>query len=208
MIRIIHEDGTMSQPQRLQEVLRTLDRATETLVMVAKPVGEQKRGKREGEEAADDEEGRESQGRGLGSDAANIGGNDAFTALMDAQAKQPAALCKIMNKQARLKAEAAAKKAARLKTVGNKEVELNWAIADHDLQHKLKRLGEFLEKGMRVEVLIGQKRHGRKAERTEADKVLADVREMAKNAGGKEMKAEGGFPAVMKITLQGSRKEP
>ena len=39
-----------------------------------------------------------------------------------------------------------------------KEVELSWAISEHDLGHRMKKVREFMEKGNRVAVTLGTKK--------------------------------------------------
>src|SRR5262245_3725168 len=43
-----------------------------------------------------------------------------------------------------------------------KNLELNWGIGPHDLNHRLDKLRQFLSEGRKVEVLLGPRRHRRK----------------------------------------------
>ncbi|TDZ19174.1 Translation initiation factor IF-3 [Colletotrichum sidae] len=114
------------------------------------------------------------------------------------------AVCKIINRReedARVKAlEKAAKENAR-KASRMKELELNWAIAPHDMGHKLKQFKTFLEKGYKVEVLLAKKKGSRGATRDEADALIQSVRDVLQEVpGAKEWKAEDGVPLkVMKL---------
>ncbi|RYO73726.1 hypothetical protein DL766_005232 [Monosporascus sp. MC13-8B] len=115
-------------------------------------------------------------------------------ASADLDVGPPAAICRIVD---RAEAEAAAEEAARAarrKAVGTKELELNWAIAPHDLEHKLRRLREFLGKGMQVEVMLARKRGGRTAAKDESEALLARVREAALEGvpGAKEVRKMSG----------------
>ncbi|KAL8947743.1 MAG: hypothetical protein Q9222_006016 [Ikaeria aurantiellina] len=71
-------------------------------------------------------------------------------------------VCKILSKKSfRL---ASLQKATQVKRkssgAATKEVELNWNIADHDLQIRIERMRGFLREGRRVEVVFGKKRKG------------------------------------------------
>lgn len=72
-----------------------------------------------------------------------------------------------------------------------KQIELNWAISQHDLELKLKKMGEFLAKGNRVEMLLANKKRQRRAERDEAEATLRKVREKIQELGAGEMKLQG-----------------
>jgi translation initiation factor IF-3 len=71
-------------------------------------------------------------------------------------------ICKIMNKQAMREAEKAKAKSAK-GVVTEKTIELNWAIDGNDLSHRLVKMKGFLDKGNRVEIVMGAKKRGRKA---------------------------------------------
>lgn len=81
---------------------------------------------------------------------------------------------------------------------GTKELEINWAIAPHDLDHKMRRFREFLGKGLRVEMLLlrKSKRKGKVFKQANADEVeelLRRVREEAAQVqGAKEFKTPSG----------------
>ncbi|KAI9860755.1 MAG: hypothetical protein M1813_005678 [Trichoglossum hirsutum] len=101
----------------------------------------------------------------------------------------------------------------RVKPVKNpanivKQLELNWAIDSNDLGHRLNKMREFLEKGMRVEVILANKRKGRKASAEEAAAVMRRIREKtAEVEGAKEWRsADGKVLGQMTMFLQGNVK--
>ncbi|ESZ96542.1 hypothetical protein SBOR_3044 [Sclerotinia borealis F-4128] len=65
-----------------------------------------------------------------------------------------------------------------------KTIEMNWAIENNDLGHRLEKMREFLEKGNKVEVLLAGKKKGRKAMVEEAEEVLKRIREFADGIDG------------------------
>ncbi|KAI0834584.1 hypothetical protein F5Y06DRAFT_278420 [Hypoxylon sp. FL0890] len=119
--------------------------------------------------------------------------------------EQHAAICRIIDNAAAESAAAEAEKEARRKAVDTKELELSWGIAGHDLKHKLRRLREFLDKGLKVEVIMAKKRHGRMATREEAESVLAQVREaVASVDGSKETrKMDGNVGGLVRLFFEG-----
>lgn len=159
-------DNSLSPPQRIETVLRSLNPKTHTLVMVAPPPHQPH----------------------------------------TLETHEPhAAICRIIDNAAAATAAAEAEKQARRKAVDTKELELSWSITDHDLQHKLRRLREFLEKGLNVEVTLAKKRGGRMATREEAERVVARVREtVASVDGAKESrKMDGDVGGTAKLFFEG-----
>ena len=89
-----------------------------------------------------------------------------------------------------------------------KNLELNWAIAGGDLNHRLEKLKSFLKEGRKVEILLGPKKRGRKATPEEADSVLEAVRNaVAECKGSSETKASGSVGGVMTIVFEGRKLE-
>ncbi|KAA8651891.1 hypothetical protein EYZ11_009469 [Aspergillus tanneri] len=82
-------------------------------------------------------------------------------------------VCKIVNRVAMRELERSKAKAAHAAKAANKQIELNWAIDAHDLDHRLKQLTTFLEKGRKVEVVLTRKR-GKRAPTVEEIKHLMD----------------------------------
>ncbi|GKT40792.1 translation initiation factor RLI1 [Colletotrichum spaethianum] len=116
------------------------------------------------------------------------------------------AICRIVDKRVekeREKAHEKAKKETARKLARVKELELNWAIAPHDLGHRMRQLKSFLEKGYKVEVLFAKKKGSRIATRDEAQTLVQAVRDaVAEVRGAKEWKEPDGQPLkVMKLYL-------
>ncbi|KAG8630800.1 hypothetical protein KVT40_002419 [Elsinoe batatas] len=120
-------------------------------------------------------------------------------------------VCKVENKAeaaAKIRAqEAARKEQKKLAPEGVKIIELNWAIAEGDLGHRLKKVEEFLAGRRRVEVVIAPKRRGKKASREEAEGVLKKVREaVARAEGAKETRPmQGQVGGVVSLMVEGRR---
>ncbi|KAF4550615.1 Hypothetical protein D9617_16g014030 [Elsinoe fawcettii] len=120
-------------------------------------------------------------------------------------------VCKVENKaEAAAKvraAEQAKKEQKKLAPEGVKIIELNWAIADGDLGHRLKKVEEFLNARRRVEVVIAPKRRGKKATREEAERVLRTVKDaVGKVDGAKETRPmQGQVGGVVSLMLEGKR---
>jgi len=117
-------------------------------------------------------------------------------------------ICKIMNKQAMREAEKAKAKSAK-GMVTEKTIELNWAIDGNDLNHRLVKMKGFLEKGHRVEVVMGVKRKGRKATEEEGEALLKRIRGAVQEVeGARELKAMNGkLLGVAMITFEGKMKK-
>lgn len=82
---------------------------------------------------------------------------------------------------------------------GTKELEMNWMIQDHDLGVKMRKMREFLGKGLRVEVLLARKtrsgprgRGKMEVKREVAEELVRKVKEVAGEAGAKEYKVSDG----------------
>jgi translation initiation factor IF-3 len=95
-----------------------------------------------------------------------------------------------MNKRAMRDAEKAKAKAARRGGgAGTKTLELNWAIDKGDLGHRLDKMKTFLEKGLKVEIVLASKRRGKQATEEEAQLLLRKIKDAVKEVdGAKEMK--------------------
>lgn len=115
-------------------------------------------------------------------------------------------ICKIVNKKEELAKQKDMKERKKKGAVKEKEVELSWTLASHDLDHKLKTLQKFLGKGYKVQVLLQKKIRG-KAKATEED-AKAIIERVAKAIeevkGAKEWKGrEGQILGSYRIFLQG-----
>lgn len=74
-----------------------------------------------------------------------------------------------------------------------KQVELNWAVSENDLAHRLKKIQEFLQDGKRLEILIAPKRKGRRAMPEECQDLMARIKETVAGVEGvEEWKAQQG----------------
>lgn len=119
-------------------------------------------------------------------------------------------ICKIVNKKEELARVKELKERKKQAIVKEKELELNWALAPHDLEHKLKTMQKFLAKGYKVQVLLLKKR-GSKA--SVADKVAKALLEKIETAvaevtGSKEWKKrEGQVLGSLRLFLQGHAQE-
>ncbi|EFQ29876.1 translation initiation factor IF-3 [Colletotrichum graminicola] len=117
------------------------------------------------------------------------------------------AICRVIDKRLekeREKEQEKAKKETARRLARIKELELNWAIASHDLGHKMRQLKGFLEKGYKVDVIFAKKRGSRVATLDEAEALVKAVRDVvAEVRGAKEWKeAEGQPPKVMRLYLE------
>lgn len=115
-------------------------------------------------------------------------------------------ICRIVNKKEELAKLKDLKERKKKGAVKEKELELNWTLAPHDLDHKLKTLQKFLSKGYKVQLLL-QKKARAKVTATEEDaKALIEkvTQTVAEVKGAKEWKGrEGQMLARYMIFLQG-----
>lgn len=97
-----------------------------------------------------------------------------------------------------------------------KEVEVNPAMSQHDLDHRLKRLKEFLEDGRRVEVAFGKKkRKGWKQKKDVAENEVNEMLEQIRQAVGevegarewKEMEGQAGGTLTMYFEAKRDKPE-
>ncbi|KAI4863229.1 hypothetical protein F4820DRAFT_379745 [Hypoxylon rubiginosum] len=170
-------ESTLSPPQRTAAVLASLNPKKHTLVMVAPPPQ------------------REPSPEDGGGDPAAAG----------TVVEPLAAVCRVVDNAAASAVAKEAQRAARRRTVDSKELELSWSIAPHDLSHKLRRLRDFLDRGLSVEVLLAKKRRGRAATRDEAVAVLAAVREAVGEVGGAKeaRRMDGEVGGTVKLFFEG-----
>jgi translation initiation factor IF-3 len=156
------EDGRVSEPRAVTNVLMEAQLRDQTLVAIALP-------------------------RGV------VGGGPKYPVcvLLDRAGYEE-------SERVRKREEAEKGRDEKRRKAGTKELEINWAIADHDLQVKMRKMREFLGKGLRVEVLLfgktGKRNRGKKvASKEEMEELLVKVRAAADDVpGSKEVKrAEG-----------------
>jgi translation initiation factor IF-3 len=114
-------------------------------------------------------------------------------------------ICKIMDKKEMREAEKARAKAARGSGVTTKTIELNWAIDDNDLGHRLKRAKDFLQKGNRVEFMMAAKKRGRQATPEQATELVKRIKDVIGEVeGAKETRAmEGKLLGLATIYVEG-----
>jgi translation initiation factor IF-3 len=127
----------------------------------------------------------------------------------DTKLQPSAAICRIVDAAAeraaaKAAAEVAAKESKKM-AQHTKTLEINWAIAPNDLAHKMKRLDEFLGKGLRVDILFARKRGSRVATREEGQALVERVKEAAVNVPGatEYKKMDGQVGAVMRMFFEG-----
>jgi translation initiation factor IF-3 len=75
-----------------------------------------------------------------------------------------------------------------------KQVELNWAIDQHDLSHRLNQMESFLNKGKRVQLTLVRKLKKRPATAAEAESLLETVKQWIKDTNAIETKPMKGKP--------------
>ncbi|CCC13260.1 hypothetical protein SMACR_07038 [Sordaria macrospora] len=118
-------------------------------------------------------------------------------------------VCVIIDRRAEAEAQKAKAKEERKKQVTKKELEINWAIAAHDLGFRTRQLQKFLQKGHRVEVMLLQKKaKGQKTKQAtgeECKEVVRLIREaVAEVPKVQEVKAmEGELGKVVRMVFQG-----
>lgn len=127
------------------------------------------------------------------------------------QLEDGSAVCKIVNKkdayaqERRKKAEAKDRKKAEATANSLKTLELNWAMDQNDLGHRLGRIAAFLAEGRKVDIILAAKKKGRKATEGECNEVLAKIRKTVDSVNGaKETKPmEGRLGGFVTLSFQG-----
>ena len=117
------------------------------------------------------------------------------------------AVCKIVNKKEEVdKVKASKEKKKKEAAPKTKELELGWAISDHDLSFKVKNMVAFLQKGLKVNVKIGKKRGAKSVPSSREKELTEKLVEEATSAGGRQAKpAEGEMGATYKLYFQGNK---
>ena len=108
--------------------------------------------------------------------------------------------CKIISKE-EIANSAKARVKKKKKVESFKEIQLNWAIGNHDLDHRLQRIKDFLHEGRSVDVMLAAKKRGKRASIEEADAVLQRIKEaVASVPGSQERKPmEGRVGGLLKL---------
>lgn len=119
-----------------------------------------------------------------------------FLVQVRAGSEDQAPVCKVVAKSeyiASAKAKGKGKESKPKSTaVQIKQIELNWAIDPHDLQHRLDQLETFLSKGKRVSLILTKKKRKRRATPDEAQRVLAAIENKLFEIGVTEVKPRRG----------------
>ncbi|KAI4148785.1 MAG: hypothetical protein L6R39_002690 [Caloplaca ligustica] len=96
-----------------------------------------------------------------------------------------------------------------------KEVDVNWAMSQNDLNHRLKRLKDFLDDGRRVEVAFGKRKRKGWMQRKdvtdeEANSIVKQVRRAVQEVeGAKEWKEmEGKVRGELVMFFEAKREKP
>ncbi|KAK1835805.1 hypothetical protein QBC39DRAFT_339649 [Podospora conica] len=119
-------------------------------------------------------------------------------------------VCRVVDRQAAEEKERAKAREARQQSVMEKELEINWKIAGHDLDYKMRQLRTFLGKGFKVTVTLQKSRkvRGRKeATQEQVENTMECVEGViAEVPGTKEIKErEGTVGETVIIVLQGQK---
>lgn len=129
----------------------------------------------------------------------------------DGRARPQWPVCRIVDLKKLRQEEKDKKKEERKKSVGSKELEINWGIAMNDLEMtKLKQLRKFLCKGMTVQITLVAKAKSRKsgkkhiASADEAKQIVKAIKGAVEAVPGSiEVKAEGDVGKQMMLIFQG-----
>ncbi|KAL2266505.1 hypothetical protein VTJ83DRAFT_5857 [Remersonia thermophila] len=123
-------------------------------------------------------------------------------------------ICRIVDREeelAKAKEKLAKEKAQKGPKVVEKELEINWAIAPHDLRTRMNQLSKFLAKGYKVKVTMSHPRRKdkKRASLAEAKAVLKTLEEtVSEVAGAEEEKArEGAVGATLILRLHNPKPE-
>lgn len=117
-------------------------------------------------------------------------------------------VCVIVDRRAEAAALQAKAKEERRKQVSKKELEINWAIAAHDLGFRTRQLQNFLKKGHRVEIMLLTKRdkkQKKQATKEECQEVVRLIKEaVAEVPKVQEVKPmDGELGKVVRMVYQG-----
>ncbi|KAJ6782020.1 hypothetical protein PWT90_05875 [Aphanocladium album] len=199
---MVLENGSVAGPLSTQYVLSKLDAKTESLRMIRPyiPAGTPlKKGKATAAAAA---------AAAGSSDGGGAGGADG-AAKPPVTKEEQFALCEIVNKFEAFMREKELKQRkkanAKPKT---KEMELTWSISEHDLQTKLRQLGGFLSKGMKVNLVLGSKKGGKRAEAEEMQALVKRIKKEVQALDARETgPTEGEIGRTMRMHLEGVVKK-
>ncbi|KAF8539271.1 hypothetical protein BDD12DRAFT_838950 [Trichophaea hybrida] len=86
-----------------------------------------------------------------------------------------------------------------------KEVELSWAISEHDLGHRMKKVRQFMEKGYKVSVTLGVKKGMSKQPLRTMHELLVRVRDECEQWGRECVDPEGAVGRRYTMLFTGRR---
>ncbi|KAK3398982.1 hypothetical protein B0T20DRAFT_452559 [Sordaria brevicollis] len=118
-------------------------------------------------------------------------------------------VCVIIDRRAEAAALQAKAKEERRKQVGKKELEINWAIAPHDLGFRTRQLQNFLKKGYRVEITLLAKKDKKQQKKMATRDECKEVIRLIKEAAAEVPKAQevrpmdGELGKVVRMVFQG-----
>ncbi|KAM3519652.1 hypothetical protein NHJ13051_007355 [Beauveria bassiana] len=193
---MVLENGSVAGPLATKFVLSKLNVKTESLRMIRPYVPKGSPLPRKG-------------GKAAAATAEDGGGSEDGEAAAPTTQEEQFALCEIVNKKEAFQKEQERKQLkkenARPKT---KEMELTWAISEHDLQTKLRQLAGFLNKGMKVQLVLGTKRGGRKVDEETAKALMNRIRDEVQALGAREVTAANGdLGRTMRMNFEGVVKK-
>ena len=108
---------------------------------------------------------------------------------------------KIINKQLN------ARKQKKIQTT-TKEFQITWAISPRDLGIKLKKAGEYLDKGSRIEIVLAGKKGMKKVTLNEMNELLAKIEEWGSTKGREWKAREGEIGAQLVMFFLGGASKP
>jgi len=123
-------------------------------------------------------------------------------------------ICKVLSKadmeeadRQRFRNEKEKRKAKKEKNLHliTKEVELSWAISEHDLGHRMKKVRQFMEKGYKVAVTLGVKKGMAKQPLRAMHELLLRVRGECDQWGRECADAEGEVGRKYTMLFEGKR---
>lgn len=120
-----------------------------------------------------------------------------------------ATVCRIVNKAEFREQQRAMQKSKSKSSEGavTKQIELNWAIDEHDLSHRLKQMESFLNKGKKVHLLLMRKKRKKAATPDQAQALLDTVKKRIIDIGATQVKpARGTLLQQVEFMLEKSQR--
>lgn len=107
-----------------------------------------------------------------------------------------------LRKQLESREEAKAAQARSMRDSKPKQIELNWAISEHDLALKMKQMAGFVEKGKKVELMLAAKKRQRRATLEEANALVKQIKASVAEIEGARLNMEGRIGTQALIVVQ------